>query len=59
LLSWHSWGQLSLPLLIGIFLSKTHQEGFALATAHQRYFDLETRMLKPLENPFGPKVLPI
>ena len=22
------------------------------------YFDLETRMLEPLENPFGPKVLP-
>jgi putative transposase len=23
------------------------------------YFDLETRMLEPLENPFGPKVLPM
>jgi hypothetical protein len=23
------------------------------------YFDLETRVLEPLENPFGPKVLPI
>jgi len=23
------------------------------------YFDLETRVLKPLENPFGPKVLPM
>jgi hypothetical protein len=22
------------------------------------YFDLETRVLEPLENPFGPKVLP-
>jgi hypothetical protein len=22
-------------------------------------FDLETRMLEPLENPFGPKVLPM
>ena len=24
-----------------------------------RYFGLETRVLEPLENPFGPKVLPI
>jgi hypothetical protein len=24
-----------------------------------RYFDLETRVLEPLENPFGPKVLPM
>ena len=23
------------------------------------YFDLETRVLEPLENPFGPKVLPM
>jgi putative transposase len=23
------------------------------------YFDLETRLLEPLENPFGPKVLPM
>jgi putative transposase len=23
------------------------------------YFDLETRVLEPLENPLGPKVLPI
>jgi putative transposase len=23
------------------------------------YFDLETRVLEPLENPFGPKVLPL
>src|SRR5258708_36749159 len=23
------------------------------------YFDLETRVLQPLENPFGPKVLPM
>lgn len=23
------------------------------------YFDLETRELEPLENPFGPKVLPM
>ena len=23
------------------------------------YFDLETRVLEPLENPFGPKLLPI
>ena len=23
------------------------------------YFDLETRMLEPLTNPFGPKVLPM
>jgi hypothetical protein len=23
------------------------------------YFDLDTRVLEPLENPFGPKVLPI
>ena len=23
------------------------------------YFDLETRVLEPLENPFGPRVLPI
>jgi hypothetical protein len=23
------------------------------------YFDLETRVLEPLENPFGPKVLPV
>jgi len=23
------------------------------------YFDLETRVLDPLENPFGPKVLPM
>ena len=23
------------------------------------YFDLETRMLEPLENPFSPKVLPM
>jgi putative transposase len=23
------------------------------------YFDLETRALEPLENPFGPKVLPM
>jgi hypothetical protein len=25
----------------------------------QGYFDLETRVLEPLENPFGPKVLPM
>ena len=24
-----------------------------------RYFDLETRVLEPLENPFGPKVSPM
>jgi hypothetical protein len=24
-----------------------------------RYFDLNTRVLEPLENPFGPKLLPI
>jgi putative transposase len=24
-----------------------------------RYFDLETRVLEPLENPFGPKALPM
>ena len=24
-----------------------------------RYFDLETRVLEPLDNPFGPKVLPM
>jgi putative transposase len=24
-----------------------------------RYFDRETRVLEPLENPFGPKVLPM
>jgi putative transposase len=24
-----------------------------------RYFDLETRVLEPLENPFGPKLLPM
>ena len=24
-----------------------------------RYFDLEMRVLEPLENPFGPKVLPM
>ena len=24
-----------------------------------KYFDLETRVLEPLENPFGPKVLPM
>jgi putative transposase len=23
------------------------------------YFDLETRVLEPLDNPFGPKVLPM
>ena len=23
------------------------------------YFDLDTRVLQPLENPFGPKVLPM
>ena len=23
------------------------------------YFDLETRVLEPLENPFGPKLLPM
>ena len=23
------------------------------------YFDLDTRVLEPLENPFGPKVLPV
>jgi hypothetical protein len=23
------------------------------------YFDLETRLLEPLENPFGPKLLPM
>ena len=23
------------------------------------YFDLETRVLEPLENPFGPEVLPM
>jgi len=23
------------------------------------YFDLETRVLEPVENPFGPKVLPV
>jgi putative transposase len=23
------------------------------------YFDLDTRVLEPLENPFGPKVLPM
>jgi putative transposase len=23
------------------------------------YFDLETRTVEPLENPFGPKVLPM
>jgi putative transposase len=23
------------------------------------YFDLENRVLEPLENPFGPKVLPM
>jgi putative transposase len=23
------------------------------------YFDLETKVLEPLENPFGPKVLPM
>ena len=23
------------------------------------YFDLETQVLEPLENPFGPKVLPM
>jgi putative transposase len=23
------------------------------------YFDLETRVLEPVENPFGPKVLPM
>jgi len=23
------------------------------------YFDLETRVLEPLENPFGPKMLPM
>jgi len=23
------------------------------------YFDLEARVLEPLENPFGPKVLPM
>jgi putative transposase len=23
------------------------------------YFDLETRVLEPLQNPFGPKVLPM
>jgi putative transposase len=23
------------------------------------YFDLQTRVLEPLENPFGPKVLPV
>ena len=23
------------------------------------FFDLETRVLEPLENPFGPKVLPM
>jgi putative transposase len=23
------------------------------------YFDLETRVLEPLENPFGPNVLPM
>jgi hypothetical protein len=23
------------------------------------YFNLETRVLEPLENPFGPKVLPM
>jgi putative transposase len=26
---------------------------------HLGYFDLETRVLEPLENPFGPKVLPM
>ena len=24
-----------------------------------KYFDLETRVLEPLENPFGPKLLPM
>jgi len=24
-----------------------------------RYFDMEMRVLEPLENPFGPKVLPM
>jgi len=24
-----------------------------------RYFDLETRVLEPFDNPFGPKVLPM
>jgi putative transposase len=23
------------------------------------YFDLDTRVLEPIENPFGPKVLPM
>ena len=26
---------------------------------HLGYFDLETRVLEPLENPFGPHLLPM
>jgi len=31
----------------------------SLVDYDQGYFDLETRGLEPLENPFGPKVLPM
>jgi hypothetical protein len=41
--------------------SSTHMDGYGVSFMDYDlgYFDLETRVLEPLENPFGPKVLPM
>ena len=41
--------------------SRPHDDIWLVSFMHYDlgYFDLETRVLEPLENPFGPKVLPM
>ena len=47
-----------LQAAVGVFKG-TNQFLLALFNDNLGYFDLETRVLEPLENPFGPKVLPM
>ena len=49
-------------LIIGLYLRRPFHDDIWLVSFMDYdlgYFDLETRVLEPLDNPFGPRLLPM